>query len=55
MTKVTAQMQLELHIAPVVPDLRGDLHVLRRPLGDGARPYDVAGRSMRKLQDLGQR
>jgi hypothetical protein len=55
MTKVTAQMQLELHIAPVVPDRRGDLHVLPRLLGDGTRPYDVAGRSMRKLQDLGPR
>ena len=55
MTKVTAQMQLELHIAPVVPDRRGDLHVLPRLLGDGTRRYDVAGGSMRKLQSLGRR
>jgi hypothetical protein len=31
--------QLEWHITPVVPDRRGDLHVLPRLLGDGTRPY----------------
>jgi hypothetical protein len=34
---------------------RGDLHVLPRLLGDGTRRYDVAGGSMRKLQNLGRR
>jgi hypothetical protein len=47
--------QLELHIAPLVPDRRGDLHVLPRLLRDGTRLYDVADGSMRKLQDLGRR
>jgi dihydrofolate reductase len=47
--------QLELHIAPVVPDRRGDLHVLPRLLGDGTRPYNVADGSVRKLQNLGRR
>jgi hypothetical protein len=32
-----------------------DLHVLPRLLGDGTRRYDVAGGSMRKLQNLGRR
>ena len=32
-----------------------DLHVLSRLLGDGTRRYDVAGGSMRKLQNLGRR
>jgi dihydrofolate reductase len=43
------------HLAPVVPDRRGDLHVLPRLLGDGTRLYDVADGSVRKLQDLGRR
>lgn len=47
--------QLELHIAPVVPDRRGDLQVLPRLPRDGTRPYDVADGSMRKLQNLGRR
>jgi dihydrofolate reductase len=47
--------QPELHIAPVVPDRRGDLHVLPRLLGDGTRLYDVADGSVRKLQNLGRR
>jgi hypothetical protein len=32
-----------------------DLHVLLRLFGDGTRRYDVAGGSMRKLQNLGRR
>ena len=32
-----------------------DLHVLPRFLGGGARLYDVADGSMRKLQNLGRR
>jgi hypothetical protein len=32
-----------------------DLHVLPRLLGDGTRLYDVAGRSIRKLLNLGRR
>jgi hypothetical protein len=47
--------QLELHIAPVVPDRRGDLHVLPRLLGDGTCLYAVADGSVRKLQNLGRR
>jgi len=47
--------QLELHIAPVVPDRRSDLHILPRLLGDGTRPHDVADGSVRKLQNLGRR
>jgi hypothetical protein len=46
---------LEWHIAPVVPDRRGDLHVLPRLLGDGTRRYAVADGSVRKLQNLGRR
>jgi hypothetical protein len=63
MTKVTAEMsmslglleQVELHIAPVVPDRRGDLHVLPRLLGDGTRQYDAADGSTRRLQNLSRR
>jgi dihydrofolate reductase len=47
--------QLGPHIAPVVPDRRGDLHVLPRLLGDGTCLYDVADGSVRKLQNLGRR
>jgi hypothetical protein len=47
--------QLGLHIAPVVPDRRGDLHVLPRRLGDGTCLYDVSDGSVRKLQNLGRR
>ncbi len=47
--------QLELHITPVAPDRRGDLHVFPRLLGDGTRPYAVADGSVRKLQNLGRR
>jgi hypothetical protein len=41
--------QLELHIAPVVPDRRGGLHVLPRLVGDGTCLYNVADGSVRKL------
>jgi dihydrofolate reductase len=47
--------QLELHIAPVVPDRRRDLHVLPRLVGDGTCLYNVADGSVRKLQNLGRR
>jgi hypothetical protein len=47
--------QLELHIAPGVPDRRGYLHVLPQLLGDGTCLYDVADVSVRKLQKLGRR
>ena len=47
--------QLELHIAPVVPDRRRDLHVLPRLVGDGTCLYNVADGSVRKLQNLGWR
>ena len=45
--------QFELHIAPVVPDRRGDLHVLPCRLGDGTRLYEVADGPVRKPQNLG--
>jgi hypothetical protein len=47
--------QLVLHSAPVVPDRRGDVHVLPRLLGDGTCVYDVADGSVRKLQNLDRR
>jgi hypothetical protein len=47
--------QLELHIAPVVPTRRHGLDVPPRLLGDDTSLYDVAGGSVRKLQNLGQR
>jgi hypothetical protein len=47
--------ELVLHSAPVVPDRRGDVHVLSRLLGDGTRPYDVADGSVRQLQNPGRR
>jgi hypothetical protein len=44
--------QLEVHIAPVVPNRRGDLHVLPRLVRAGTCLYDVAGGSVRTLQNL---
>jgi dihydrofolate reductase len=47
--------QLQLHIAPVAPNRRRDLHVLPRLLGDRTCLYNVADGSVRKLQNLGRR
>jgi hypothetical protein len=46
---------LERHIAAVVPDRRGDLHVLPCVVGEGTCLSDVADGFVRKLQNLGRR